>query len=121
MTGEEFSRMLGRMATGWTGRDYRGVAANFADELLYTDGLNYSFCDRASLLAFFQDDEGEPQSCRFQNIIFDESRQIGCAEYTYSGSFTYHGTVWVVLGDDSITEWREYQYRTDVSWEELWK
>lgn len=121
MTAEEFTKMLADMATGWTCRDYDRVAANFAETLVYTDGVNYGFGDRASLLAFFRDDGGLPQSCRFHNIFFDESRQMGCAEYTYSGSFTYHGTVWIGLGDDKIVEWREYQYRAGVSWEEFWK
>ncbi len=120
MTAEEFARMLNELATGWTCRDYDRVVANFAEKLFYSDGVDYRFDDRASLLTFFSDDD-LPQSCSFHNIVFDESRQMGCAEYTYSGSFTYHGTVWIGLGDEKIVEWREYQYRAGVSWEEFWK
>ena len=56
MIAEEFAKMLAEMAIGWTCRDYDRVAANFAETLVYSDGVNYGFGDRASLLAFFRDD-----------------------------------------------------------------
>lgn len=121
MTSCEFSVMLEKMAQDWVSRDYKAVVAKFADKLFYSDAINYTFPDNGSLLKFFEDDDGKPQSCKFHNAIFDESRQLGCAEYTYKGSFIYHGTVWIKLADDKIVEWREYQHRTDKAWEEFWK
>ncbi len=121
MTSEEVRKILSHMASGWTCRDYESVTANFADALFYSDGVNYRIHDKTSLLGFFRDDDGLPQACEFHNIIFDESRQIGCAEYTYSGNFTYHGTVWIVFDGDKIVEWREYQYRAGMTWKEFWK
>jgi hypothetical protein len=112
--------MLLEMARGWTGGDYSNVVAKFAEAFYYSDSLNYSFYDRESLLRFFEDDEGMPQSCAFHAVVFDENRQIGCAEYTYKGSFLYHGTVWIDIENDKIARWREYQHRSDKSREEFW-
>lgn len=121
MTSNEFSSMLEEMARGWSTRDYKNVAAKFAGKLFYSDGLNYTFRDNASLLRFFEDDDAKPQSCKFHNAIFDESRQLGCAEYTYKGTHIYHGTVWIKFDDNKIIDWREYQYRTNEDRTEFWK
>lgn len=121
MTTSDFYELLRTLANSWTNRDYSAVAALFAVDVFYSDSLNYTIRDRDSLLAFFEDDDGEPQSCLFHNLVFDETRQVGVAEYTYEGSFLYHGTVWIELKDDKIIRWREYQHRTDKDWSEFWQ
>lgn len=117
----EFRSMLDRLAAGWTERAYEAVAAHFADGVYYSDAVNYAFRDRESLLRFFRDDEDREQSCVFHDAIFDEGRQVGAAEYTYSGSYRYHGTVWIKLVNDKIASWREYQHKSEKDWEEFWK
>src|SRR5687768_2676805 len=97
MDRESFAGMLDRMARAWTSRDYDRVIDEFANELFYCDPVNYTFRDRSSLLAFFEDDDDMPQSCFFHNSVFDEAEQTGCAEYTYKGTYVYHGTVWITL------------------------
>lgn len=42
--------------------------------------------------------------------MFDEVEQTGAAEYTYTGSYTYHGLVLVRVRDGLVSEWREYQH-----------
>ena len=113
--------MLDRMAADWTRKDYRAVADRFGDRLFYSDSLNYSFSTRADLFGFFEDDGGRPQSCRFHGIVYDERRGLGAAEYTYEGTFRYHGTVWVRIEEGKIVEWREYQHKSDLDWKEFWK
>lgn len=121
MTREEFVSMLHELAQGWRARDYRAVAGHFTEELFYSDAINYTLRDRGSLLRFFQDDDGHSQMCVFRDAVFDESRQVGCAEYSYKGSFLYHGSVWVKIEADKIVEWREYQHKTKKEWGEFWK
>ena len=41
---------------------------------------------------------------------------MGAAEYTYTGTNTYHGAVVIRLWDDLIANWREYQVRSDLDW-----
>jgi len=121
MNGIDFEEMLRSLADGWTNRDYESVAGHFAADVFYSDSLNYTLTDRGQLLAFFRDDDDKPQSCVFHGHIFDEDRQIGVAEYTYEGTFRYHGTVWIELRDDKIESWREYQHRSDKDWKTFWK
>jgi hypothetical protein len=121
MNAGDFGEMIRTLADGWTKRDYESVAAHFAPEVFYSDSLNYTLTNRLQLLGFFQDDDGRPQSCLFHDQVFDESRQVGTAEYTYEGTFRYHGTVWIELKDDKIESWREYQYRSDEDWKTFWK
>ena len=120
MRKEEFSNLLNRLAADWTNRDYHAVIEHFAKDVYYSDPLNYAFRDAASLLEFFRDDDGKPQNCTFHDVVFDEDRRIGAAEYTYEGTFRYHGTVWIELSDDKIARWREYQHRSERDWEEFW-
>lgn len=120
MTENEFNNLLANLATGWTNRDYAAVADHFADDLFYSDPQNYTLVDRTSLLEFFEDDDGQPQSCKVHGHLFDEDRQCGVAEYTYEGTFRYHGTVWIELKEDKIASWREYQHRSEKDWKEFW-
>lgn len=117
----EFTSMLKLLADGWTDREYGLVANQFTEDVFYSDPRNYTFRDRDSLLAFFEDDDGLPQSCVFHDSIFDEARQLGVAEFTYVGTYRYHGTAWIKLRGDKIASWREYQHISDKEWDEFWQ
>jgi len=84
MTQDDFRLMLEMMADGWTNREYKIVAECFAQNLFYSDSLNYAYTNKEELLKFFEDDDGMPQKCVFHRSVFDERGQIGAAEYTYS-------------------------------------
>ena len=113
--------MLDAMARAWTDREYEKVAGRFAEEMFYSDPLNYSFSRRDDLLKFFREDDGLDQECIFHNAVFDEKDQLGAAEYTYRGTHTYHGTVWIKIEDELIVSWREYQHISDKSLPDFWK
>jgi len=121
MTQDDFRLMLEMMADGWTNREYKIVAECFAQNLFYSDSLNYAYTNKEELLKFFEDDDGMPQKCVFHRSVFDERGQIGAAEYTYSGTNQYHGTVWLKLVEDRIVDWREYQHISGQTWDEFWK
>jgi hypothetical protein len=121
MNADNFRVMLDSMAAAWTARDYEKVVSFVTDDLFYSDSLTYSFSTREELLVFFRDDGGFAQDCRFHNVIFDQSQQLGAAEYTYQGHFTYYGTVWIALESDLIKSWREYQHTSDKNWSDFWK
>ena len=121
MTKDEFGNVLSSLASGWSERRYEQVAAHFSEDVFYSDPTSYSLTGRRSVLEFFQDDEGYEQSCRFHNAVFDESQQLGAAEYTYAGTHVYHGTVWIKIENGLIAGWREYQHRSEKGWEEFWR
>lgn len=109
------------MAEAWTSENYTKVLSFFYDSMYYSDALNYCFKDKVSLLEFFANDDGEPQECVFHNTAFDESKQIGAAEYTYHGTHLYHGTVWIEIENNKIISWREYQHISVKSRKDFWQ
>ncbi|HYN22088.1 MAG TPA: nuclear transport factor 2 family protein [Thermoanaerobaculia bacterium] len=119
MTRDEFEAMLQALAQGWAEKAYEKVASYYAEDLRYIDPLRYRFSSRTELLSFFSKEEAE-ESTVWHNILFDEERQLGAAEYTYEGKHRYHGTVLVKLRDGKITHWREYQHTSELEWEDFW-
>lgn len=73
------------------------------------------------MLDFFLDDDGRAQVCIFHDCLFDEEKQAGVAEDTYDGTNRYHGVACIELVGGKIISWREYQHRSEESWEQFWK
>lgn len=119
ITAGEFDALLARLADGWTRRDYAAVAAEFAEDVRYGDPTRYDLAGRPALQAFFEDDDGRPQSVTWHHAAFDLDRQFGAAEYTYEGTLRYHGMVLVKLQAGVITHWREHQHVDPRAWEEF--
>ena len=113
MTHAEFQQLLTSLSNGWANKRYGEVADHFAEDTFYSDPKNYTFTNRESLQRFFEDDSGCEQSCTFHNSVFDELQQLGAAEYTYVGTYRYHGTVWIKVSDGKIASWREYQHKSE--------
>ncbi|HWM90923.1 MAG TPA: nuclear transport factor 2 family protein [Thermoanaerobaculia bacterium] len=118
MKRQEFEATLQALAQGWASKDYEKVASHFAEDVQYADPTRYRISSRAELLEFFRDDEGYDQSTVWHNVVFDEEKQTGAAEYTYQGTHRYHGLVIVKVHGNLITHWREYQHVSDLGWED---
>ena len=119
MTADGFLAMLDALADAWTRRDYPSAAAWFAEDVRYADPLRYAFSDRAALQAFFEADQGRPQRTTWHQRLFDEQTQVGAAEYTYRGTYLYHGVAIIRVAHDRITHWREYQHVDPRPWTEF--
>ena len=124
MTKTEFVEMLHALAAAYRRRDYTSAASFFAAGVRYADPLRYAFENRQDLQAFYEHDEGLAQSTVWHNVVFDEARQLGVAEYTCDGAWRYHGTVWIRVcdrpdGSRKITHWREYQHTDPREWEDF--
>ena len=117
MKRNEFENLLRSLADAWSRRDYNAAAKVFAEDVRYGDPLRYSFSNRDQLQAFFEADEGYDQKTVWHTVIFDESNQTGAAEYTYEGTYLYHGVVLIRLKDNKIWRWREYQHIDDRDWQ----
>ena len=117
MTSTEFKKVLVDVAAAWARRDYTKAASFFEADVRYGDPLRYLNTGREQLRNFFENDEGFEQKTVWHNVIFDESQQLGAAEYTYDGTHRYHGTVLIRVKDGLITHWREYQHIDSRDWE----
>lgn len=56
---------------------------------------------------------------RWHAVGFDSVRQVGFGEYTYRGRQYYHGVVVLQLEAGLIRSWREYQYGSELPWEDF--
>jgi hypothetical protein len=76
---------------------------------------------RAELFDFFGGNETSPPRMQmtWHNVVFDEELQIGAGEYTFQGRNRYHGAVLVRIADGQVANWREYQRRSDLTWDEF--
>ncbi len=119
MNKSEFEKKLNDLADAWINKDYERAANHFAESVRYADPTRYSFNKKQDLLEFFKNDDGYSQSVTWHNIVFDEDKQVGAAEYTYAGTHLYHGLVIIKAVGDRFTHWREYQHISRLDWEEF--
>jgi hypothetical protein len=55
----------------------------------------------------------------WHHMAFNEQEQVGFGEYTFQLNNRYHGIVVVKIESGLIKHWREYQYRSELNWEEF--
>jgi SnoaL-like domain len=113
-----FRAMLQRIADAWNAGDTHTALACFASDARYTEPPDTQhYAGRDELYDFFGGEHPPPMSMSWHTIVFDPELQTGAAEYTYTGTNTYHGVVVIKLRDDLIANWREYQHRSDLDWD----
>ena len=122
LTSVEFRSLMQTVADGWNEGNARKAANCFTEDAIYTEPPNKQFYRGGeSLYGFFGGGE-EPapsMSMVWHHLLFDEQEQIGVGEYTYQGMNRYHGLVIVKVTSGKVSNWREYQYKSDLSWDEF--
>jgi len=100
----------------------REAADCFSEDAIYVEPPEKQlYRGRAELYEFFGGDNGTdiPMQMIWHHLAFNEEDQIGFGEYTFQMHGRYHGIVIVKVESGLIKHWREYQYRTDLNWEEF--
>ncbi len=119
LTKADFIRLLQGLSAAWSRRDYPSAIAFFSEQVRYADPLRYRLEGHSQLLSFFEADEGYAQFVEWHTILFDEQEQKGMAEYTYQGTYRYHGVAIIRVQAGKITHWREYQHIDPRDWQEF--
>lgn len=119
----QFEQLLQTVAEGWNESNARKAADCFTIDAVYIEPPDRQlYKGREALFEFFGGDAGrvDPMKMTFHHLLYNEDEQIGAGEYTFSykGRET-HGIVIVKIKSNKIHRWREYQYRSEVSWEEF--
>lgn len=120
MMQEAFCQLLQTVADGWNAGDARMAASCFAEDAVYVEPPNLQrYVRRQQLAEFFG--RGADFSMTWHRVAFDEEEQAGFGEYTLTvvGEFTLHGIAAVEIEDGLISGWREYQYRSDLPFQEF--
>lgn len=119
-TPAEFKALMDAVSRAWNDGDAAAAAGCFTPDALYTEPPDIQFCaGRDALFRFFGGGAPPepPMSMTWHHLAFDEESQIGFGEYTFQMNRRYHGIVVVRLREGMISNWREYQYRSDLPWE----
>ena len=118
----EFERLMQTVAEGWNEGNARKAADCFSENAIYIEPPEKQlYHGRAALYDFFGGDAGTdlPMRMTWHHLALHEQEQIGFGEYTFQLNNRYHGIVIVKLESGLIKHWREYQYRSDLGWEEF--
>jgi ketosteroid isomerase-like protein len=119
---EEYNRLMQTVADGWNEGDARKAADCFSEDAVYVEPPEKQlYHGRAELYEFFGVDGSTdvPMKMTWHHLAFNEEEQVGFGEYTFQMHGRYHGIVVVKIESGLIKQWREYQYRAELSWEEF--
>ena len=122
MTETEFERLMQTIAAGWNEGDARKAANCFSEDVIYIEPPEKQlYRGWQELYKFFGGDRGAdiPMKMTWHHLAFNEQEQIGFGEYTFEMHGRYHGIVVARIEDNLIKQWREYQYQTELGWEEF--
>jgi ketosteroid isomerase-like protein len=122
ITTAQFKSLMQRVADGWNEGNAKKAADCYTEDALYTEPPDKQvYSGRKALYDFFGGDTKpeSPMKMTWHHLAFDEASQIGFGEYTFQMNSRYHGIVIVKIGGGKITNWREYQSRSDLEWKEF--
>jgi hypothetical protein len=122
ITAPAFQQLMQVIAEAWKEGNARKAADCFHEDAMYVEPPEKQmYHGRAELFEFFGGESGPnlPMQMTWHHLAFNEQEQIGFGEYTFQMNHRYHGIVVVKLESGLIKHWREYQYRSELNWEEF--
>ena len=121
-TTSDFKQLVQTVADGWNEGNARKASDCFSEDAMYVEPPEKQlYQGRAELYEFFGGDAGTdiPMKMTWHHLAFNEEEQVGFGEYTFQMHERYHGIVIVKIESGLIKHWREYQSRSELSWEEF--
>ena len=122
LTYKEFERLMHTVSDGWNEGNARKAADCFGEGAVYAEPPDKQlYGGREQLYEFFGGASGTdlPMHMTWHHLAFNEEEQIGFGEYSFKLHSQYHGIVVVRIKSGLIKQWREYQYRSELNWEEF--
>jgi ketosteroid isomerase-like protein len=124
ITAAQFKNLMRTVAAGWNEGDAKKAANCYTEDALYTEPPNKQvYFGQKALYEFFGGDKKPypPMRMSWHHLAFNEESQIGFGEYTFQMNNRFHGIVVVKIRGGKISNWREYQYKSDLEWREFVK
>jgi ketosteroid isomerase-like protein len=124
ITVAEFKNLMRTVAAGWNEGDAKKAADCYTEDALYTEPPDKQvYAGRKALYEFFGggNKPDPPMRMTWHHLAFDEESQTGFGEYTFQMNNRYHGIVVVKIKNAKISNWREYQYKSELEWREFVK
>jgi hypothetical protein len=117
---KHFREVVTNIAKGWNEGNAAFASQYFDDNAVYEEPPGKQlYKGRKEIFEFFGGDSGfdTPMKMEWHNIAFNEEEQIGFGEYTFAMNSQYHGIVIMKFENQKIVNWREYQYKSHLSWD----
>ena len=117
-----FIEAVTNIAKGWNQGNAAFAAQYFADSAVYEEPPGKQlYKGRKEIFEFFGGEHGfdKPMKMAWHNLSFNEEKQIGFGEYTFAMNNQYHGIVIMKFENGKIVKWREYQYQSNLSWDDF--
>jgi ketosteroid isomerase-like protein len=122
ITVAEFKSLMQTVADAWNEGDAKKAADCYTEDAIYTEPPDKQvYVGRKALYEFFGGDRKPepPMKMIWHHLAFEEASQIGFGEYTFQMNHRYHGIVIVKIRSGKISNWREYQYKSDLEWRDF--
>jgi hypothetical protein len=121
---KRFTEIVTGIAKGWNEGNAAFASQYFDDNAVYEEPPKKQlYIGKRKIFEFFGGEGGfdTPMKMQWHNLAFNEENQIGFGEYTFAMNNQYHGIVIMKFEKGKIVRWREYQYKSDLNWEEFAK
>jgi ketosteroid isomerase-like protein len=118
----DLADLLIRLAESWNAGDAKAAADCFTDDAIYVEPPQKQvYSGRAALFEFFGGDAGRAgaMNMRWHRIVFDAENQQGMGEFTFRYGSQVHGVAVIDLRGGLISQWREYWYSSEQSFDEF--
>ena len=122
ITAVQFRSLMDTVAAGWNESDARKAADCYTEDAIYTEPPDKQVhVGRKALYEFFGGDRKlkPPMKMMWHHLAFDEASQVGFGEYTFQMNHRYHGIVIVKIRSGKISNWREYQSKSELEWKDF--
>lgn len=119
---QQFKALMERLATAWGQQDTDAAIACFTSDAIYMQPPDVQFYTGHEQLRAYFGALTPGTYLRYQNLWFDEAKQMGCVEFSFGVEGkpkADHGTIIVELRDELISHWREYVQKGSSSFAEF--
>jgi hypothetical protein len=119
---KSFTEIATNIAKGWNEGNAAFASQYFDEDAVYEEPpRNQLYKGRKEIFEFFGAETGfeRPMRMEWHNLAFNEEKQIGFGEYTFAMNNQYHGVVIMKFEGGKIMKWREYQYKSKLTWDDF--
>ncbi len=116
----DFKKLMQTVADGWNRHDPKRSVDCFTEDAIYMEPPDKQLIfGKDSLFKYF--DSPKQMKLVWHQLMFDEDKQIGAGEFTFTMEDRRgnHGVVVVELKDGRINFWREYYTISDLDFKEF--
>lgn len=118
----QFVNLVKRLAQAWSEQDTESAVACFTPDAVYMQPPDVQFYTGHEQLRAYFGALKPGTYLRYQNLWFDEAKQVGCVEFDFGVSgkpSADHGTIIVELRDGLIAFWREYVQKGSADFQQF--